>query len=113
MGKSEKLFHQIINEVSDAVEGKMFGASCIKTKNGKAAAILWKDSMLFKLDETSRQEALMLDGSHIAAHLYAPDKLMKEWVTIPFRHSDKWIKFTKKSIAFVTTLEKNKKPNKN
>ena len=103
---SEKLFHQIVNEVPGAIEGKMFGASCIKSINGKAVAILWKDYMLFKLEKKVQQEALKLDGSSIASHLYAPDKPMKGWVSLPFKHSDKWSSFTKKAMAFVKTLEK-------
>jgi len=106
MPRSEKLFHQIINKVPDAIEGKMFGASCIKTMNGKAVAILWKENMLFKLDEKIQQEALKLDGSGIGSHLYAPDKPMKGWVSVPFNHSDKWADFTKKAVEFARIWEK-------
>ena len=103
MTKSEEFFHQIVSEVPEAIEGKMFGASCIKSINGKAIAILWKDHMLFKLDEKEQQEALQLDGSSIGAHLYAPDKPMKGWISIPFAHSDKWIDYSKKALAFMNT----------
>ena len=106
MTRSVELFHQIINEVPDAIEGKMFGASCIKLINGKAVAILWKDNMLFKLEKKAQQEALKLDGSSIGSHLYAPDKPMKGWVSLSFAHSDQWANFTKKAVAFVKTLEK-------
>ncbi len=106
MTRSVELFHQIINEVPDAIEGRMFGASCIKLISGKAVAILWKDNMLFKLDAKAQQEALKLDGSSIGSHLYAPDKPMKGWVSLPFKHSAKWANFTKKAVAFVKTLEK-------
>ncbi len=105
MTKSEELFHQIINQVPDAIEGKMFGTSCIKLINGKAVAILWKDNMLFKLDEKTQQEALKLNGSNIGFHLYAPDKPMKGWVSLPFEQSDKWTDFTKKSVLFGKTLK--------
>ncbi|MFN2468881.1 MAG: hypothetical protein ABR521_12205 [Gaiellaceae bacterium] len=45
--------------------GKMFGMPCIKT-NGKAAAGLWQDSMVFKLPVAeTREGALSLEG---AAH---------------------------------------------
>jgi len=106
MIKSQQLLHQIVKEVPDAIEGKMFGASCIKSINGKAAAILWKDNMLFKLDEKAQQEALKLNDSSIGSHLYAPDKPMKGWVTLPLKHSDKWADFTEKAISFVEALEK-------
>jgi len=105
MTKAEELFHQIVDEVPYAIEGKMFGASCIKSINGKAVAILWKDNMLFKLDEKVQQEALRLKGSRIGSHLYAPDKPMKGWVSLPLKHSDKWANFTKEAISFVKTLK--------
>ncbi len=103
MSSSEELFHQIVNEVPDAIPGEMFGASCIKTINGKAVAILWKDNMLFKLDEKVQHEALKLKDSCIGSHLYAPDKPMKGWVSLPFKHADRWAGFTKKAIAFVSS----------
>jgi len=105
MKKSEELFHQIVNQVPDAIEGKMFGASCIKSINGKAVVILWKDNMMFKLDGKAQQEALKLNGSKIGSHLYAPDKPMKGWVSLPIEHADKWTDFTKKSLVFGKTLE--------
>lgn len=105
MNKSEELFHQIVGEIPDSIEGKMFGALCIKSMNGKAAAILWKDNMLFKLDKKAQHEALKLNGSSIASHLYAQDKPMKGWVSLPFKQSGKWPDLTKKAVAFVKTLE--------
>jgi len=106
MTRSEELFHQIVDDLPDAIEGKMFGAECIKSINGKAAAILWKDNMLFKLDEKAQQDALKLNGATIGSHLYDPDKPMKGWVSLPFKHSDKWADLTMKALAFVRTLEK-------
>lgn len=104
MSDSEKLFHKIVMEVPEALEGKMFGASCIKSINGKAAAIFWKNNMLFKLGEKEREEALELEGASLGFHLYAPDKPMKGWVFVPTKHSDKWTNFTVKAIAHVRTL---------
>ena len=104
MSRSEKLYHQIITEISEASEGKMFGAPCIKSINGKSAVILWKDQMLFKLDEKTQNEVLKLSGSAIGSHLYAPDRPMRGWVSLPLKHSDKWPKFTKKAVSFVATL---------
>ena len=104
MTQSQERFQQIVNEVPGAIEGKMFGAACIKSTNGKAAAILWKDNMLFKLDETDQLEAQMLEGSSIGYHLYAPEKPMKGWVSLPSIHSDQWANFTKKAVAYVSKL---------
>jgi hypothetical protein len=35
MTKAEELFHKIAAELPDVTEGKMFGALCTKTPNGK------------------------------------------------------------------------------
>lgn len=101
MTEYEELFHKIAQQVPDAIEGKMFGALCIKSTNGKACAIFWKGSMLFKLDDKGQAEALKLDGAEIGSHLYAPNKPMKGWVLIPSSFSEKWLSFTIKAIAYV------------
>ncbi len=67
-----ELFHKIINDVPGAIEGKLFGAPCIKSTNGKAAAIFWKNDMLFKLEEKDRKVVFELDGAAVGAHLYDP-----------------------------------------
>ncbi len=106
MPKAEELFHKIIDKVPDAIEGKMFGALCIKLKNRKTVAIFWKDCMLFKLNDKAQIEALNLNGSKIASHLYDTEKPMKGWISIPFKHSNKWVDFTKLAIEFVKTIKK-------
>ena len=97
--KSEKLFHQIVSLVPGAVEGTLFGALCIKAPNGKSAAILWKEDMVFKLEEKKVVSALTLDG----ARSFEPmrGKPMREWVQLSFKHSTRWKEFTIKSIEYV------------
>ena len=106
MTEPEKLFHEIAKEIPEAIEGKMFGSLCIKSNNGKAAAIFWKNDMLFKLSEKEQKKALKQNGTSIGFHLYAPEKKMKGWVFVPEKHSDKWINFSKKAIVHVKSLEK-------
>jgi len=106
MIESENLFHQIVKEIPEVNEGKMFSADCIKTNDGKVAAILWQDNMLFKLDEKSQQEALLLEGSKVASHLYDTNKPMKGWISVPFIHSNLWSDFTRKAITFIKILPK-------
>lgn len=72
--QSETKFYEIVANISYAFEGKMFGALCIKTKKGKAAAILWQDNMLFKLDEPAQQKALLMSYIVPAKHLYDKNK---------------------------------------
>jgi len=98
MSKAEALFRKIINEFPEAIEGKMFGAACIKSANGKVVAIFWKDALIFKLDENSQKEALKLEGANIGSHLYAPEKPMKGWISIPFLQTDTWKYFTERAI---------------
>ncbi|WP_142784129.1 hypothetical protein [Changchengzhania lutea] len=52
----------------------MFGAECIKSTNGKTTAFFWKENMVFKLDEKSKESAMRIKGAEIGSHLYAPEK---------------------------------------
>lgn len=106
MTKSEKIFRQIITDLPNGSEGKMFGAKSIKSENGKTAAFFWKEDMTFKLDEKSGLKALKIDGAKIGSHLYSKDKQMKGWVLIPKEHSKLWSKFSKKAIDYVGKLKK-------
>ncbi len=87
MTEPEKLFNQIIRGLPNGIEGKMVGAKCIKSLNGKTAAFYWHGSMVFKLDRESQVAALKLNDSKISSHLYAPEKQMKGWVSIQEKHS--------------------------
>ncbi len=109
MTESEKLFHLIIVEIPDSIEGKMFGAKCIKSINGKTAAFFWKESMVFKLDDQSRKEALKLKDTKVGSHLYAPEKKMKGWISIPEKHSEKWPEFAGKALKYNDTLKTSNK----
>ena len=84
----------------------MFGAPCMKSKNGKVAVILWEEGMLFKLNNESIAKALTLSGSKIGSHLYAPEKTMKGWVSIPLQHSERWLEFATRAIHFAEQINK-------
>ena len=98
MTKAEKLFHKIAAELPHAKEGKMFGAFCVKGLNGKVAAMFWKDSMIFKLEGKTQQEALKLEGAHVGVHIYDPSKLMTGWVQMPYKLAAQWKKYTKSAL---------------
>ena len=104
MTESEKLFLQIIKELPNGIERKMFGAKCIKSTKGKTAAFFWEENMVFKLDQETLGRALKLNGSKEGSHLYAPDKPMKGWISIPETHSYKWSYSSKKALKYVDTL---------
>jgi hypothetical protein len=97
----EQLFLKIASTTANARLSKMFGALSIKCNNGKNAAFFWENSMAFKLDNKILSEALNIDGANIASHLYAPEKLMKSWVMIPYGKSEHWKMFTEEAIKFV------------
>jgi hypothetical protein len=57
--------------------------------------------MVFKLSGESHKEALSLDGSH----LFDPsgrNRPMKEWIQVSFKHNDKWEKFAKAAMKYVS-----------
>ena len=104
MTKAEELFHQIASGIPDAAEGKMFGALCFKAPNGKAAAMFWKEFMIFKLEGEAEKEALSLDG----AKLFDPrgGYPMGGWVQLSYDHAKKWPGFAKKAMEYVRTIKK-------
>lgn len=105
MTEFEVLFNNIISEIPNGVKGKMFGADCIKSTNGKTAAFFWKENMVFKLDEENQERAMRIKGAKIGSHLYAPQKQMKGWISIPNHQSDKWKEFTVKALEYVSGLK--------
>ena len=104
MTKAEQFFNELTQEIPDVKSGKMFGSICMKTPNGKSAAMLWKDNIVLKLQADSMKEAMALKG----ARLFEPmeGRPMKEWVQIPFEHKDKWKKLALISSETVKTLKK-------
>lgn len=107
----EEHYHQIADKQTGTKKGKMFGALCIKTENnGKAAAIYWKEHMVFKLQGEAASDALSLDGSTVFAPM--GDREMKGWIQVPFDYVDQWETFAEASVAFVSSLPANKKKKK-
>ena len=104
MSKPEVLFHKIAMALPNAVEGKLFGALCLKCKTGKTFAIFWKDCMLFKLNEKAQQDALKLEGSEVGNHLYDPKWPMKGWVSIPYEQSHTWLEFGRCALQNVKSV---------
>ncbi len=98
-----ELFHQIAEETPDARPGKMFGALCLKAGNGKAAAMFWKDNMVFKLTGEDELEARSLDGTSTFNPMGT--KPMNGWIQVPFDYADKWQAFAVSALAYVSTLK--------
>lgn len=104
MSKAEELFHIIAKEIPGAKEGKMFGALCIKTPNGKAAIIFKNDNMVFKLNKQDEAEAMKLAGAKVFDPMKA--KPMNGWTELPHQHSGTWKDWAVKAVNFVKQLEK-------
>jgi hypothetical protein len=105
MSKAEELFHTIASELPNVTEGKMFGALCTKTPNGKASTMFWKEYMIFKLPPDDEKEAMKLSG----AKLFDPSGMnrpMKGWVQLSEKHSSKWKSLALKATEYVSTLKK-------
>jgi len=104
MTKSEVLFHKIASELPKAKESKMFGALCIKAPNGKAAAMFYKEDMIFKLDKNTEKEAIKLKGAKIFDPMGG--RPMRGWVQLSYAHSKKWPELAKKAFDYVKKIKK-------
>ena len=104
MDKEETLFHKIAAEIPNTTEGKMFGALCIKTPNGRSAVMYWKKTMVFKLNDGKEEAALKLKGVKI----FEPSKghKMGGWYQVPGSHSKHWKKFALESVEIVKKIMK-------
>lgn len=100
MTKEETLYTAIGQKLKGTELSQMFGKPCFKI-NGKAFCCFFENELVFKLTDEIHKEALSLDGSK----LFDPsgkNRPMKEWVQVSFDHSDKWEKFAKAALKFVS-----------
>lgn len=98
----EETYNQIAEQTQGVTKGKMFGALCLKTPNGKAACLFKNDMMAFKLQGTMADEANSLDGTQTFEP--APGKFLNGWVQVPFEYANRWVEFTNASVNFVKAL---------
>ncbi|MEI6091239.1 MAG: hypothetical protein WCR42_12360 [bacterium] len=104
MTPAEEYFYQLVDEIPDVQLGKMFGTLCMKTPNGKAAAMFWRDDIVVKLNDDFLHEVISFEG----AKLFAPmdGRPMKEWVQIPYAYKDRWKEFALIAVESVKLLKK-------
>lgn len=99
MSKEEMLFLSIGDKLKNAEQNQMFGKPCFNL-NGKAFMCFFQNEMVFKLNGNTHKEALALKDSQ----LFDPSgkkRPMKEWVQVPFTHSDRWEKFAEAALKYV------------
>jgi hypothetical protein len=107
MSEAETYFIKLSEEIPDVQLGKMFGALCMKTPNGKSSAMFWKDNIVVKLQGEPLNEAMSLDGAQVFTPMEG--RPMNGWVQVPFAYKDKWKKLAKTSAESVKQLPKNVK----
>lgn len=98
-GKQEEAYHHAAAKVKGAVESKLFGKPCYKIEK-KAFCCFFEKDMVFKLTGKTHEKALALKG----AKLFDPSgkkRPMKEWVQVPHKHGDEWLKLAKAAAKYV------------
>lgn len=98
----EEKYQEVTANISDTKAGKMFGALCIKTPNGKAACMYHKGNMVFKLKGDDAAVAASLDGAQTFEP--SPGKKMNGWIQVPFDYAGRWAEFAQASVAYVKNL---------
>jgi len=100
MTEEQELYIEIGQKLKDSEQSQMFGKPCFKI-NGKAFICFFQNEMVFKLTGDIHSETLSLNGSQ----LFDPSgkkRAMKEWIQIPSDYKDKWKKYAKEAIRYVT-----------
>jgi hypothetical protein len=103
---SNDVFDNLVESLKDLGISKsnMFGMQVLKLGR-KPIAGLTEDGINFKLPINSPESKLAL--SLQGAHLFQPEMygkkgpLMKQWVVVPFSHSEKYPDLAEASIKFV------------
>lgn len=104
MTAEEEQYLEIGSSIPEAVRSQLFGKPCFKIK-GKPFICFFENTMIFKLEGSTHQEAMSLDG----AQLFDPSKKgrpMKEWVQLDGSYSDKWADFAEAAYSYVLELNK-------
>jgi hypothetical protein len=99
--KAESLFEEIGGGIPDAKLSKMFGCRCIKSPNGKASVLLWRENLVVKPPKESL-EGLLKSGYEMFTP--AEGKSMNGWIVIPRDQSAKWKNFAQEAYEYVATL---------
>jgi hypothetical protein len=85
-------------------KSNMFGMPVLKLGN-KPICGLDSEGINFKLlsDGAEMKDALSLDGAHLFQPTMKGKKgpIMKQWVVVPFKHSEKYLDLAYASIEFV------------
>ena len=78
----------------------MFGKPALKDSRGKAFACLLDGEVAFRLGRATAAHAAALGLA--GAHLFDPsgkDRPMKDWVSVPPEHAERWPEFAELAVA--------------
>ena len=104
-------FHTLGEKNADLKLSKMFGAECFKTANGKAAAIIYHNDLVVKLEPVELEDALCTKGSKMFEPMEG--RPMNGWVIIPYARKNEWQKYLELATEYVKALPaKPQKPKK-
>lgn len=95
-------FGELTTTNTDVKSGKMFGCECMKTANGKAAAMLWNESLIVKLTGADADAGLKIKGAKVFEPMEG--RPMNGWILIPFEQKKHWKDLLRKSIDLVKVL---------
>lgn len=108
---AKEFFSSITEKYDEVKPTKMFGCDCVKTPNGKAAAMFWHDWLVVKLNNIDTNLALKINGAKVFEPMEG--RPMNGWVQIPFSAKRDWDTYLKKSIELVKAIPaKRPKPKK-
>lgn len=99
--KADEQFQKIGTSIPDAKLSKMFGCPCIKSPNGKASVLLWRENLVVKPPKELLEDLLK---SGYEMFTPAEGKSMNGWIVIPTAQSAKWKKFAEEAYEYVAAL---------
>jgi hypothetical protein len=107
MNKPDDIFNHLATTSPGWFASKMFGAQCIKSEQtGKAAIMLYKNDMVFKLSAEDLTQTLNISACHMFEPM--PGRPMNGWVRVPASLSDKWLDLARLAMNYVSGIETRK-----
>ena len=99
MNAAEAGFVKLLNTTSgeDVRQGNFFGFQALQFQ-GKSFVILSGETLVFRLDDALREEAVVLEGASLW-NPYGREK--RNWIQLSATHSERWEYFYKKALALL------------
>ena len=111
-GKANRTFESVVRAMSrepGVTQAKMFGCKGFKIK-GKFFAVMVRGRLAVKLSESVVKEVIARKRGKQFHHIYDPNRIMKEWVSLEPIGND-WLKLVRKAKHFVAQIKTTRKLN--